>query len=82
LRSTINRGNVVGMTSTRRPATLADLTVGAIVYKGQGTTAYRVSLVVPWPDATGASAALVKATTAEGTIGRALTGCGALTVTP
>ncbi len=34
------------MTTTRRPATAADLTIGAIVYKGNGATAYRVVAVV------------------------------------
>lgn len=34
-------------TSTRRPATATDLTIGAVVYKGNGKTAYRVAAVVP-----------------------------------
>lgn len=33
------------MTSTRRPATAADLTVGTVVYKGNGKVALRVSSV-------------------------------------
>jgi hypothetical protein len=35
------------MTSTRRPATAADLTIGARCYKGNGATVYRVVAVVP-----------------------------------
>jgi len=53
--------------STRRAATAADMTVGALVYKGWGTTLYRVWRITPayqglcsWISA---SASVVKATT-------------------
>lgn len=44
------------MTSTRRPATPADLVVGAVVYKGNGSTPWQVVQVEP----SGVSAGLVK----------------------
>lgn len=59
------------MNTTRRPATAADLTVGTIVYKGNGATAYRVVAVVATgqqhpnmgPVWTGPGAQVVKAET-------------------
>lgn len=46
------------MTTDRRPATATDITVGAIVYKGQGKVAYRV-----WGVREDGSCSVVKATT-------------------
>jgi hypothetical protein len=53
--------------STRRVATATDMKVGALVYKGQGTTLYRVWRISPAYEGRfgerGASASVVKATT-------------------
>lgn len=51
--------------STRRPATAADLYVGALVYKGNGSTLYRVTVVGTWAGVV--KAGVVKATTAKDT---------------
>jgi ribosomal protein L2 len=51
--------------TTRRTATAADLTIGALVYKGNGSTLWRVWAV--WDEATygrTTRASVVKATTA------------------
>ena len=67
------------MTTTRTACTASDLTVGAIVYKGQGATAYRVTRVVPMGEGY-ISALLVKATTQTDSITGGMTGMGRLTV--
>ena len=54
-------------TSTRRVAIAADMKIGALVYKGNGKTLYRVWRITPAYQSAygmaGASASVVKATT-------------------
>lgn len=49
--------------ATRRPATDADLYVGALVFKGKGSIQYRVTYVSYNDDGTVRAACAVKATT-------------------